>query len=102
MSLIQSLETAKFLSNSDPNVVLISTPPLFRFSHLMNRPMKPSQYRESIGTFLFDDEGATSVEYAVMLSLILVALLGGFFALSFATRSSFDTIAEKISDAFAN
>jgi pilus assembly protein Flp/PilA len=55
--------------------------------------------QRSISTFLNEEDGPTAVEYAVMLSLIMIACIGSFVALSNATRDSFDTTAQKISDA---
>jgi pilus assembly protein Flp/PilA len=49
--------------------------------------------------FLLEEDGPTAVEYAVMLSLILVACLGSFTALSNATAESFDASAQAINEA---
>lgn len=62
----------------------------------IRRTLKP------IASFLTEDEGTTAVEYAVMMSLILLALIGSFYALSFATQESFNTSSEAIDGAFAN
>ena len=51
-------------------------------------------------SFWQDDDAATAVEYAVMLALILVAILGSVTALSNATRDSFNNTASAISTAF--
>ena len=40
-------------------------------------------------SFLFCEEGATAVEYAVMLALIVLACMGTIIALGNATASSF-------------
>jgi pilus assembly protein Flp/PilA len=43
------------------------------------------------------DDGATAVEYAVMLALIVVACLGSVYTLSTATADSFDESAAELS-----
>jgi pilus assembly protein Flp/PilA len=50
--------------------------------------------------FLCDESGPTAVEYAVMLSLIVVVCLGSIAAMSNATAESFDTSAEEIAAVF--
>ena len=52
--------------------------------------------------FLAEEEGTTSVEYAVMLAMILLALIGSVFLLSEVTQQSFNESAEAISNSFAN
>lgn len=49
--------------------------------------------------FLEDEEGPTTVEYAVMLALILVVCLAAIDSLAFATRDSFDTSSNAIDGA---
>ena len=68
----------------------------------LNCPMNLSKLIKSLTSFLAEDEGTTSVEYAVMISLILVALMGGFYAMSEATKDSFQTSADAIVDAGGN
>lgn len=57
---------------------------------------------EPIESFVAEEDGTTAVEYAVMMALILLALIGGVFALSFATRDSFNESSDAIAGAFAN
>lgn len=47
--------------------------------------------------FLREEDGATAVEYAVMISLITGTVIGGFQALTTATLDSFETSAEELS-----
>jgi pilus assembly protein Flp/PilA len=49
---------------------------------------------------LREEDGPTAVEYAVMLSLILVACLAAINQMTNATADSFDTSAQAIADAF--
>jgi pilus assembly protein Flp/PilA len=50
--------------------------------------------------FLRDETGATAVEYAVMLALIVVVCIGAVNAMAEATADSFDTSAAAIVEAF--
>jgi pilus assembly protein Flp/PilA len=52
--------------------------------------------------FLCDESGPTAVEYAVMLSLIVVVCIGAVNAMANATADSFDTSAAEIAGAFAS
>lgn len=65
-------------------------------------PMAKYPNIEAIVRFLADDDGATAVEYAVMLALIVAVCLGSVSALASKTAESFDTTADAISDAFTN
>jgi pilus assembly protein Flp/PilA len=49
---------------------------------------------------LREEDGPTAVEYAVMLSLILVACLVAINQMTTATANSFDTSSAAIADAF--
>lgn len=46
--------------------------------------------------FLREEDGATAVEYAVMLSLIAGTVIAGFLALTNATLQSFETSANEL------
>ncbi|RMF36973.1 MAG: Flp family type IVb pilin [Planctomycetota bacterium] len=46
--------------------------------------------------FVADDQGPTTVEYAVILALIVAALLGAVQNLTTATRDSFDSSADAL------
>ena len=50
--------------------------------------------------FLRDETGATAVEYAVMLALIVVVCIGAVNAMADATANSFNTSADEIAGAF--
>lgn len=52
--------------------------------------------------FLGSDEGATAVEYAVVLSLIAGVCIGSVLVLSNAAASSFDDSATQLSAAFGS
>jgi pilus assembly protein Flp/PilA len=45
---------------------------------------------------LLDEDGPTSVEYAVMLALIVAACIGAVHAMANATASSFDSSAAEL------
>jgi pilus assembly protein Flp/PilA len=45
-----------------------------------------------------EEDGPTSVEYAVMLALIVVACIVGVNAMAAATAQSFDTSAQELAD----
>lgn len=51
--------------------------------------------------FLVVEEGATAVEYAVMLALIVGVCLGAIRNMSLATGASFDSSAQSISQALS-
>jgi len=52
--------------------------------------------------FLRDESGPTAVEYAVMLSLIVVVCLVSIRQMANATADSFDTSANEIASAFGS
>lgn len=52
--------------------------------------------------FLCDESGPTAVEYAVMLSLIVVVCLVSIRQMANATADSFDTSAAEIASAFGS
>jgi pilus assembly protein Flp/PilA len=49
--------------------------------------------------FLKREQGATAVEYAVMLALVILACLGGVLLLGQATSGSYSTTAQSIGNA---
>ena len=53
------------------------------------------QYRH-VCTFLLGEDGATTVEYAVVLSLIAAAISASVMTLSSATADSFDNSASQL------
>lgn len=62
--------------------------------------MKPSSIRVAVVNFLREEDGPTAVEYAVILALILVSVIGTVSLLADNTRDSFDESATAISGAF--
>jgi pilus assembly protein Flp/PilA len=52
--------------------------------------------------FLKGEQGATAVEYAVMLALILLACLGGVVLVGQATSSSYSSSAQSIGNAMGS
>jgi pilus assembly protein Flp/PilA len=72
------------------------------------REVKPRWQQYAVTTMinllkrlLREEDGPTAVEYAVMLSLILVACLVAINSMTTATANSFDTSAAAIADAFS-
>jgi pilus assembly protein Flp/PilA len=57
---------------------------------------------ESIVRFLTEEDGTTAVEYAVMLALILVALMGSALMLGPAVDKSFEESSDAIAGAFGS
>ncbi|MDA8744177.1 Flp family type IVb pilin [Rubripirellula amarantea] len=55
-----------------------------------------------IQALLSEEDGTTSVEYAVMMALILLAVIGSVLTLSLATKESFDKSSDAIANAFSN
>jgi len=53
-------------------------------------------------SFVCEEEGTTAVEYAVMLSLIVVVCLGALMSLGTATAGSFTTSRDAIMAAMGN
>ena len=49
---------------------------------------------------LFDEDGPTAVEYAVMLALIVAACVGAVNSMANATAESFDNSAAELDSAF--
>jgi len=47
-------------------------------------------------SLIWDEDGPTAVEYAVMLALIVAACLGAVLSMSNATAESFDTSANEL------
>ena len=60
----------------------------YKRESLMFRPLR---------RLIESDDGATAVEYAVMLALIVVACLGSVFTLATATADSFDDSSTELS-----
>jgi pilus assembly protein Flp/PilA len=54
----------------------------------------------SILQFLWSDEGATAVEYAVMLALVVLACFGAIILVGQATSTSYTNSAASLSTAF--
>jgi pilus assembly protein Flp/PilA len=50
----------------------------------------------SLGKFVHEEDGPTAVEYAVMLSLIIMVCIGSVRAVANATRDSFDKSSQVI------
>jgi len=55
--------------------------------------------RTQFGRLIHEEDGPTAVEYAVMLSLIIVVCIGSVRSMSTATRSSLDASAQAIGTA---
>tara|TARA_R110002049_G_scaffold2750_8_gene22262 strand:- start:213531 stop:213722 length:192 start_codon:yes stop_codon:yes gene_type:complete len=62
--------------------------------------MSKSSYRAAVVRFLKEEDGPTAVEYAVMLALILLAVVGTVSIMAEETRKSFDKSSDAISGAF--
>jgi pilus assembly protein Flp/PilA len=56
----------------------------------------------AVADFWSEEEGATAVEYAVMLALIIVVCIGSVNVLANNTGESFNRSADAIAAAFAN
>lgn len=56
----------------------------------------------AISNFAADEEGATAIEYAVMLALIVAVCIGSVNVLATNTGESFDQSSEAIAAAFGN
>jgi pilus assembly protein Flp/PilA len=56
----------------------------------------------AISNFAVDEEGATAIEYAVMLALIVAVCIGSVNVLATNTGESFDQSSEAIAAAFGN
>ena len=56
----------------------------------------------AIVEFLLEEEGPTAVEYAIMLALIVVVVMGSVSFMAESTKESFLTSGEAIDGAFAN
>ena len=50
-----------------------------------------------VKNFLVSEDGPTAVEYAVMLSLIIVALIGTIKSLSSSVSTTFSTVSSSLS-----
>ena len=55
-----------------------------------------------ISTFLAEEDGATAVEYAIMLMLIIAVCIIAVTLLANNTAESFDTSSDAIAGAFSN
>ena len=58
--------------------------------------------RNAIVEFLLEEDGPTAVEYAMMLGLIAVAVVGSVSTMAEATKDSFLASGDAIAGAFAN
>ncbi len=56
----------------------------------------------SIGRLVYEEDGPTAVEYAVMLALIIAVCVGSVRSMSNATKASFDTSAQAIGGALGS
>lgn len=59
-------------------------------------------WKKSIKRLLVGEDGPTAVEYAVLLALIIAVCLGAVQTMSQATRDSFDTSSNAISNAIGS
>jgi pilus assembly protein Flp/PilA len=55
-----------------------------------------NQFRQSVVTFLKNEDGPTAVEYAVMLALIIVVCLTAISALGSNTNNTFSYVASAV------
>lgn len=58
--------------------------------------------QEQLGRLIHEEDGPTAVEYAVILSLIVIACIASVHSLANATRSSFDESAQSIASSFGS
>lgn len=58
--------------------------------------------REAITNFLLEEDGPTSVEYAVMLALVIGVCIGSVLVLADNTGESFNQSSDAIAAAFGN
>lgn len=58
-----------------------------------------SKIESMVRNFVRDDEGATAVEYALMVALIAVVIIGAVTALGGAANTKFSDAADKIGTA---
>jgi pilus assembly protein Flp/PilA len=63
--------------------------------------MRPPTWPARIKRFVAAEDGPTSVEYAVLLALIVAVCVGAVRNMSVATGSSFDRSAQSISQALS-
>ena len=68
----------------------------------MSQPPNKSSVREAVLRFLAEEDGPTAVEYAVILALILLSVMGTVGILATETKDNFDRSATAISGAFNN
>jgi pilus assembly protein Flp/PilA len=64
--------------------------------------MTKKSYHAAIADFLAEEDGPTAVEYAVLLTLILLSVMGTVGVLAENARENFDDSAEAINGAFNN
>lgn len=64
--------------------------------------MNLSKLLASTYRFLQDEDGPTAVEYAVVLALILLAVMGSILVLANNTKDSFDASGDAIGGAFGS
>lgn len=65
-------------------------------------PINQMNTLRTIIRFIADEDGTTAVEYAVILMLILLAVIGSVQFFGGATRDSFENTAAAMSGAFGN
>ena len=63
---------------------------------------RPSRFVRSLREFIYTEEGATAVEYAVMLSLIAGVCIASVLVMSNAAGDSFDQSASQLSGALGS
>jgi pilus assembly protein Flp/PilA len=68
----------------------------------MQRLSRPLRFGRSLREFLRAEEGATAVEYAVMLSLIAGVCIASVLVMSNAAGESFDNSASQLSSALGS
>jgi pilus assembly protein Flp/PilA len=64
--------------------------------------MSKTSFAAAVKRFLLEEDGPTAVEYAVMLALILLSVMGTVGILATETSKNFDRSADAISGAFGN
>lgn len=68
----------------------------------LSKAMIPNRQTTEIRDFFLDEEGATAIEYAVMLALIVAVVIGAVAMLTQSTKQSLETSADAISSAMGN
>lgn len=68
----------------------------------MNRKLKTEDLQALVSGFFGNEDGATSIEYAMIASLLSVGILGALIALGDSNNGMFAFIASKISPALTD